>query len=342
MRDFLLRTDLTRAVIDGFALPLGIAPDGLRAPAQGYTITYNPSEEDEPDTYAFHVVVSHEKLDPLVRFLFERFLPDEIHAIVEIGSRDAYRSLDTYMSQEPIGKDSFIDVWRDFCDILLEDVTIGVGANSEEPFVEVFLDHWKGVSIHVPPESRDDVEHMLQDEFDLHEVPQTWPPDDGPDDLPPTRFRQVLDLSNEFAPDIDELLLVLRREWALELNIDPETNVDEKGRRLGLTLWHAVLIVEPRNGQGEPAYASVWATAGSLVEMEELIDEALHSLPQWRMAEVFTVDRIAYDERPDALGDLPPRRLRPEVHRVQIDAPATDVSGQDGADGSSEGRITNG
>ena len=29
---------------------------------QGYTIAYTPGEEDEPDTYAFHVVVSHERV----------------------------------------------------------------------------------------------------------------------------------------------------------------------------------------------------------------------------------------------------------------------------------------
>ena len=75
MRDFRLRSDLQRAKIDGFALPLGIEPGSEhargRAPAQGYTVAYTPGQDDEPDTYAYHVVVSHERLRPILHKAFE-------------------------------------------------------------------------------------------------------------------------------------------------------------------------------------------------------------------------------------------------------------------------------
>jgi hypothetical protein len=145
----------------------------------------------------------------------------------------------------------------------------------------------------------------------------------------------VLDIDDEFAPDVDELLLRLRHEWRLELNVDRETNVDEGGRRLGSTLWHAIVIVDeavPDSQRG--AYASIWATASSLQEMEELIEEALKPYEaEWTFSEVYTIDRVAFDERPDALADLPHQGRRSQVHLVSVEPwdgppPALDTMGE--------------
>ena len=112
MRSYRLRTDLKRAVIDGYALPLGLTPGSItQAPQQGYTVEYVPGEEDEPDTYSFHIVVSHERLVPILHRMLD-LLPDEVYGIVEIGSRDAYRSMDVYMAQEPIPRRQFMRGWR--------------------------------------------------------------------------------------------------------------------------------------------------------------------------------------------------------------------------------------
>jgi hypothetical protein len=328
MRGYQLRTDLERVVIRGFALPLGIAPTSgaLQPPVQGYTVSFVAGEDDEPDTYSFHVVVSHERLAPIVHRAFD-FLPDEVYGIVEIGSRDAYRSTDTYISEEPLSLEHFLSTWDDYEPFLIEDGSIAAGANSDDPFVEVFVDQWKGLSIHVPPSMREEVEAMLL-EFGLDEVQQTWP--EGEDaqmtdeELDASQVRSVLDLSDEFAPDVDELLLNLRHEWGLELNIDPEANVDEGGRNLGTTLWHAVVLVDRasppkrRDNGHQGAYASIWATAGSLNQMERLIDQALEPHPHWSFGEIYTIDRVAFDERPDELADLPPRRGS-QVHLVSIE-----------------------
>jgi hypothetical protein len=319
MRDFRLRRDLKRSVIDGFELPLGIEPLKLKPPTQGYTIAFNPGEQDEPDTYTFQVVVSHGRLVPIIEKAFE-MLPDEIVPIVEIGSRDAYRSLDVYLGREAIPLSEFLDVWVAFKDILVEDAAIGIGANSEEPFVEVFLDSWKTLTIHVLTEMRDEVEAMLQS-FDLEEVPETWSSGEDESDLDPrSQIREVLEIVDEHSPDIDELLLQLRQVWDLELNIDPETNVDESGRRLGLTLWHAYVLLEAADGdETRGAYLSLWATASSFAEVEGMIHAALAEYPEWSFGEIYTLDRISYDDRPNDLADLPPRRLKSQVHMVQID-----------------------
>ncbi|MDY7107155.1 MAG: hypothetical protein SYC29_00820 [Planctomycetota bacterium] len=337
MRSFRLRSNLKRAAIGDFALPLGLVPGDVDPPQQGYTVDYAAGEDDEPDTYLFHVVVSHERLAPLLERAFA-LLPRDVYGIVEIGSRDAYRSADVYMGQEPIPRDEFRAGWKQYQPFLLEDGSIGAGANSEEPFLEIFLDQWKGLSLHVPLSMRGDIEDML-DEFGLNEVSATWPAMDDEASEKALRLRPVLELEDAYSPDVDELLLQLRHVWNLELNVDPDTNVDEAGRALGRTLWHAMVIIESADEPDAGAYVSIWATAGSLTEVERLIDSALASSPNWRFVEVYTIDRVAYDERPDELTDLPPKREKSEVHLVSFerwpgspdpDAPAETEKGDRG------------
>ncbi|MHC4416775.1 MAG: hypothetical protein ACYS0G_16010 [Planctomycetota bacterium] len=319
MEAYRLRTDLERAVIDGFALPLGIKPGAISAPTPGYTVAYTTGRDEEPDTYSFYVAVSHERVAPILHRAFD-LLPPHVYGIVEISSRDAYRSVDVFVGEELIGIHQFLRTWRSCERILLEDGSIAAGANSDDPYVEVFVDQWKGLSIIVPPAMRDDVELFLR-ELGLEEVPQTWPTDADGRGLADSEVRPVIAPVNGGAPDIDDLLQQLRDDWQLELNVDPETNVDEAGRELGLTLWHALVGVEDSSGDPEQgADVSVWATAGSLNDMEHLIDDALTRYQRWRLGEIWMIDRVAYDERPDELSDLPPRRDHAEVHLVQIEA----------------------
>jgi len=321
-----LRDDLDRATLGDFALPLGIEPTDMQPPMQGYTLTFAPGEDDDPDTYTFHVVISHERLKPTLDRVFT-LLPPEVFPIVEIGSRDAYRNVDVYMGTDPIPLASFLETWQRLEPVMLEDATIAAGANSEDPFIEIFLDQWKSVAIHVPPAMREEVESLLQ-ELDLEEVPQTWPDEDGPSST--LAIRPIIVSEEDTDPDIDDLLLDLRQVWSLELNVDPDTNIDDSGRELGLTLWHALVIVtgsEERTSSsraqasGDPpgAYCSIWATAGSMAEMEELIATALDEHPEWTFNDIFTIDRVAFDSRPDELADLPPRRVEPDVHLVQFE-----------------------
>lgn len=328
MREYRLRTDLERVVIDGFALPLGFAPEpgSLKAPVQGYTLTYNLGEEEEPDTYSFHVVVSHDRLRAVLSKAFS-LLPDELYGIIEIGSRDAYRTTDIYLGDDLISKRDFLNIWRAFEPFLLEDGSIAAGANTEEPFMEIFLDQWKGVTIHVPADMKDHVERMLH-RLGLEEVQETWSEDEDNDESDPwadalddkSYVRPVLDTSDEYMPDLDELLLQMRHAWRLELNIDPRTNVDESGRALGATLWHAVAIVDDARGNPNVgAYCDIWATAGSLAEMEQLILNELEKHPEWSFGEIYTIDRVAFDERPEELAELKPSDKRPRVHLLLFD-----------------------
>jgi hypothetical protein len=321
MEPFRLRTYLQRAVIDGFALPLGISPGEIKVPTPGYTVSYTSGSDDEPDTYSFYVAVSHEHVAPIARRAME-LLPESVFGIVEISSRDAYRPIDVYIGQEEIPFRRFLTTWRQCEPILLEDASLAAGANSESPFVELFLDQWKGLSIIVPLSMRDDVESILGG-FALEEVGQTWPIGADNPALEHSQIRPVLADAHAGAPDIDDVLMFLRRAWRLELNVDPDTNVDDGGRALGMTLWHAVVGVEGTGAgaaeAGDFADLSIWATAGSLKELEVLINDVLKVGEQWESAEVYSTDRVAFDERPEALADLSPRRDRAEVHLVSVE-----------------------
>ena len=320
MREFRLSQSLERKSLGEYQLPLGVAETSLAAPMQGFTVRFQEGTDEEPDTYVFHAVVSHDRLRGLVDAAFN-LLPREVTPVVEIGSRDAYRTVDTFLGEEPMPLVEFLRSWYEFEEVLLEDVTIGVGANSEEPWVDVFVDSWKGLLISVPVEMREEVEALFTG-HGLSEVPETWaelPPDArGDDDSLVTR--DVLEIVDDHSPDLDELLLVLRERWLLELNIDRETNVDDAGRHLGMTLWHAIVLATSSEGETDRgAYISVWMTAGSLAQAEELLEDALLDHPQWVFESVYTMDRVAFDDRPPSLSHLPPTRRRAAVHELDIE-----------------------
>lgn len=93
------------------------------------------------------------------------------------------------------------------------------------------------------------------------------------------------------------------------MDVDPDANVDESGRRLGMVLWHAIILAVRQDRRGKGAYITVWATAGSLAEMERLVnDHVEENMPEWSFEGFFSVDRVAFDERPDEMSELDMRR----------------------------------
>jgi len=314
-----LRPDLERVRLGDFALPLGIDPVDRRPPEVGYTVSYNPGEEDDPDTYTFHIVVSHERLKALLARVFT-LLPTTVWPIIEVDSYDAYRTIDVYIAQEdgPVSRDAFIADWCDYEDVLLEEGALGAGANSEEPFIEVFVDQWKAVSVHVPLDMRGAVEAMLRDDG-LSEVAQTWPEADAERSYDAT-IRPVLDGESEGGMSLDDVIVDLRHRWNLELNVDPDRNLDEGGRELGVTLWHAGIVVyDSDEARGRVGYMSLWASARSLTELEGLIEEAIARYPEWSSAyECYSVTRVAFDDRPATLNHIGPRQSQAVIHLVDI------------------------
>lgn len=317
MREFRLREDLDRVVVDGYALPLGVDRMDAPPPTEGWVVEFLQGEDEAPDTYAFQIAVSHERLRPLLRDLFG-LLPGEVSPVVEIGSVDAYRSIDTYMAVEPLFIDDFMATWREFEPILEEEVSIGIGATSEEPFLEVFLDSWKSIAVQCQVDMRDGIDEILE-RHGLPQVPRTW--DETAFDAvdPPYRMREILVIEDEHSPDLDELLLQLREDWGMQLDVDPHSNIDDGGRELGFTLWHAIAMADPVDEKPGGAYIAVWTTARSLEEAEDLIEAAVEGSGEWMLDRVYSIERVAFDERPEEMHDLAPRRSRAEVHSIVVD-----------------------
>ena len=318
MRNFRIKSGIDRVSLGAFQLPLGV--DWIEAvpPTEGFTLDFTSGEDGEPDTYAFQVVVSHERVQNALHALFD-LLPSEVTPVTEVGSVDAYRSVDVYVGTDGVFIDDFRKSWDAFEPILLEDVSIGAGVTSEEPFLEIFLDVWKTITVHCPVETREVVEGVLA-KLGIDEVPLTWPEQSYDEFNPPYRTREVLLIEDEHSPDLDELLLQIRGEWGLQLNIDPASNLDEGGRELGYTLWHAIAMADPMDQEnGGGAYITVWVTAANFEQAETLIESAVESSGTWIMTGLYSIERVAFDERPDELLELSPRRLESELHLVVID-----------------------
>jgi hypothetical protein len=190
----------------------------------------------------------------------------------------------------------------------------------------VFVDHFKGLFIQVPVEMRERAEELLQ-QAGLREVTETWPKSvqELPYDL--SVIRPVIEHVDGEPDLMDELLFELRQVWALDLNIDIDRNVDDAGRNLGLTLWYAEVLLENKQEPDLLTYATIWATARSMAQLATMIEQAIARSGPWRFVEFFSVDRIAHDERPDELVDLPPRRTRAEIHLMQVDPPSPPEDG---------------
>jgi hypothetical protein len=81
-------------------------------------------------------------------------------------------------------------------------------------------------------------------------------------------------------------------------------------------------VVIAYDSSGKPdvgAYVSIWATADSLLAMERLIADAVKEHPEWAVGDVYTIDRVAFDERPEELADLKPSDRRSRVHLITFD-----------------------
>jgi hypothetical protein len=172
--------------------------------------------------------------------------------------------------------------------------------------------------VHVDPCLQEDVRSILLGQ-DVQEVPAVgYELEDH--ELDRIGIRPVLVQADGLICDVDQLLQDLKYEWHLALNEDPTTNIDGRGRRIGRTLWHAVVILDTDSGDlVREAHATIWGTATSRSEMEELIELRLQRETRWRMQEIYVLDRAAFDDRPVELDALAPVPELSSIHLVQID-----------------------
>jgi len=304
-------------VVRDFAFPLGVVPHGVIAPRQGFTVEFRPSDDGHPDLYAFQIVVSHEQLPKVMRSCFE-LLPSSVEPSLEVLSNDAYRSIDAYVCDDQIRRRHFERVWEAYESFFLEDGAIWLGLAADDPYVDLYLDNWKTIGLSVPTARREFVELMLTG-LGLKERGETWHEAADGQTTGEAEIRSVLDERADDGVEFDRVIYDLRKRLYLTLDIDPMGNVDESGREIGMTLWHAVAVVESIDDPDRFAYLDAWVTAGSMAELVRLLRDHLGEHEPWHLIDMYAFERVAHDERPDQLADLDLRRQRPEVHDVAID-----------------------
>jgi hypothetical protein len=290
---------IERQTVEGFSFALGTYPVEAMTPRPGYSVDFEPADGDNdgtdweewPDRYMFDIVISAERLEPLLRSLIGLF-PGRVYPILDVLGQDAYREVDPYIAYELVGLDRFTDAIRRYRGFFFEDGMLGFGLMTEEPFLYVFVDEHKIVTVRAEPETKEKIERILR-AFDLEQIEEP-----AGADAVSHEHRTVL-VTEEGRTDLlnlDEIVEYLRDDWRLTLNIDPESNVDDEGKDLGVTAWRClvrcVVADEPR-----ARYAEVVLAAGSLREAEELTHDAAEELRpetivEWEESVVVQADRV--------------------------------------------------
>ncbi|MBX3365590.1 MAG: hypothetical protein KF866_12605 [Phycisphaeraceae bacterium] len=274
-------SSIPRVEIGGFKFPLGVYPIEPLTPRPGYLVEFEPADggdeasewEEWPDRYVFDIVITSERLAPLIRSLLS-ILPPRVYPILDVMGHDPYREIDPYIAYELVGLDRLVEGIRRFRPFLFEDGLCGFGAMCDDPFAYLFVDEHKILTIRVAAEARERVERILK-AFDLEQVPEPLGADAAAHE-----HRSVLTAPPEAADLLtpEEVIERLRDEWKLVLNIDTETNEDDQGNPLGVTPWRC-LVRTTLEGEPAPRYAEalLWADGLRIAE-ETALDAAEEAL----------------------------------------------------------------
>lgn len=314
---------IERVVVDGFAFPLGSYPVEPMHPKGGYTVQFEPADGDDdegeweewPDRYVFDIVISHDRVESLVRSLLA-MMPGRVYPILDVLGHDAYREIDPYISYDLLALDRFYDALRQFHDYFFEDGMIGFGAMTEEPFFYIFVDEHKIVTVRAGTNFKERIEKLLA-AFDQEAMP-----DPAGADSAAHEHRGVL-LAPDDRPELmtaEEIVELLRDQWRLSLNVDPDRNVDDEGNDLGITPWRCLVRCEKGDLGQTPTsvrYAEVILTGESLREAEDLVFEALEQL-------IAPEDRDSVDPVLVAMDRIEPEQVLEFVRRSDPSAGPVD------------------
>ena len=271
-------SSIQRLVVDGFDFPLGVYPIEPMKPKEGYTVHFESSDADQPppgaddseefelwpDRYVYDIVIRAGRVESLCRSLFA-VLPGRIYPILDVLGNDAYREVDPYLAYELVGQEHFTEALRRYKGWFFEDGLVGFGAMSDEPFIYIFVDEHKIVTVRVEASLKPKIEAVLE-AFDLPEIEKI-----AGADAAIHEHRSVLEAPAD-RPDLlcaEEIIEELRDTWGLQLNVDAQRNLDEKGIELGVTPWRVtVRLIEPPGSMVR--YAEVFLTADSLDKASEI------------------------------------------------------------------------
>ena len=308
---------LERQSIQGFKFPLGVYPVEPMTPIAGYSAEFEPADSAEemgeweawPDQYVFDINMPADRVESFWHQAFA-MLPGRVFPIIDYIGHDAHREIDPYMAYEPIVKEKIIDGVRHFRSFFFEDGMVGFGSVSEDPFFYIFVDEHKIVTIRVEAQFKSRIEKLLA-AFDLEQVDEPAGADSASHE-----HRSIL-ITSPDEPDLlsgDEILERMRDSWRLVLNVDPETNVDDEGKELGITPWRCLARFATDQLPNEQ-YAEVFLTTDSIRQAEELAQQGMtQSVEQhgeWLDVVIVSADRMTPDQLYNSLEqDVGPKPIK--------------------------------
>lgn len=326
MPTVLLDSSLERRTISGFRFPLGVYPVEVVEPVSGFVADFEPADggddagapeevpeevagdwEPWPDRYMFDVLITASRIPALCRALFS-LLPPRVYPILDVLGADAYREIDPYIAYDLVGAERFLDGVIHFGDWLFEDGLVGFGAMAMNPFMYVFVDEHKAVTIRVAESLRDSIRGLLES-FDLTEVPEIVGADAVAHEHRSALVR-TRDRRDGLHPE--EVVERLQDAWLLQLNIDTTSNTDDDGHELGVTPFRCVLRCHrSEDVHDAPVYAEMFLSASCHEAAEAMALDTAASAPP--------------DETPFADARLVfADRLRPEEFNKRLEDAKTE------------------
>lgn len=309
-----------RKKVGDFLYPYGSFPDDDFEQQEGYESEYQtPSGDEQVERYRIEVLVSAEKLVPLFLDLCA-LLPEQVVVSLERASADVYSRWDEFVSEE-VGRQEFLELFREHQFALAEDGNLGLGAFSPEPPIEVFLGSHKEIVVFTP-ELKPVTEVLKRHGVERRALELYYQRDHS--------HVALVDYRGLRGPEYDFLHVadVIRHELGMQLQTDDDENVDDEGNPLGLVPWHAVVIAfavrraRAWRRAGRAFLQEFGLTAASRREARELLERRLEEdgYALDGLEELFRIDPSALP----AHAQPPPGALeRPGIWYVGDRADAT-------------------
>ncbi len=262
------RKDVSQRVKSGsFTYPFGAYPEKKFYQQTGYDSKYIK----EGKYFYYQVVLSHELIMPAL-FTLLRTLPDKVFIVTQIHTDDYYKEHDTYISEGSLERAEFLQWLRNWRDVALDDGFFGIGAFTEGPTAEVFLDEHKTIHVyHHDPDLMEKTLERLEIPFVMN-LKLFW---DEP------HYHESLPLTGEFSEDYLTAFEDLADEYELVLDEDEEENTDDEGDPLGMTCWKVEVRGYKPNydlGSGPRGfYSTLYLNAESRSEAADLVETHMES-----------------------------------------------------------------
>ncbi|MDH4185132.1 MAG: hypothetical protein OEV92_12970 [Nitrospinota bacterium] len=253
-----------RMVSQGFVYPFGAYPEEPFNQAMGYDSRYI----EESGLYNYEISVSHERVLSVFISLLG-LLPGEARLITQIHSGDYYREYDAYVSDDPVPVTDLIEwiiAWRG---VAADDGFFGIGAYSEDPAVELFLDEHKTIHVyHHNPDIMETALERLGVQFKMG-LRFFW--DEA-------HYHEPLPINDDDSDDFLSAFEDLADRYQLVLEDDDEEDTDDEGDPLGLTCWRVEIrgvskdiITSAEKG----FYSTYYLNASSRSEAADLLESYL-------------------------------------------------------------------